>query len=224
MPAGPPLQRRPRPGEVTLRQLAAALRLSPQQTSIRALRQGWPRRESPRQGKLAYFAAAGLPAYVREALADPPAAIEPAAFAATPEIAAACGVTDQTARNWARREQWPSEPMGRQCAGLPGPGRPPLQFPLACLPRWVRIAVLDRRSPDPDEPCARCGAGIPGNLLCECARCGASVCAGCLADEYCGPCRRESNRWRRRNGPRLRKAAEALATNRAARGEGAADA
>lgn len=220
MPARPPLQRRPRPGEVTLQQLAAVLRLSPQQTAIRALRQGWPRREPPRRGKIAYFIAAGLPASVQEALANPPAEIEPAAFAMAAEIARAMDVTEWTARKWARREQWPSEPMGRQCASLPGPGRPPLQFPLAALPRWIRIAVLDRRSPDPDEPCARCDAAIPGNLLCECARCGESVCARCLADEYCGPCRRESNRWRRRNGPRLRKAAEALAASRAARGEG----
>lgn len=224
MPARPPLQRRPRPGEVTLIEAARALRLSTQTCAMRATRQGWPRREAPQQGRLAYFIAAGLPAYVREALADLAAAFDPEAFATAAEIARALGVKVEAARYLARREEWPFERPGRQSAGLPGCGRPPLQFPLACLPRWVRIAVRDARSPVPDwmeiEPCARCGKRLPADALCECGRCGKSACAGCLAGEYCHSCRRESNRWRRRNGPRLRKAAKALAASRAARGEG----
>ncbi|MDE0109937.1 MAG: hypothetical protein OXN96_19195 [Bryobacterales bacterium] len=219
MPARPPLQRRPRPGEVTLETLAAVLRLSPQSTRVRAWRQGWPRREPPRKGKIAYFVVAGLPAYVREALANPPAAIEPEAFATAAEIARAMDVTEWTVRKRACREEWPSERPGRQSAGLPGPGRPPLQFPLAGLPRHVRIAVLDRRSPDPDEPCAQCERRVPGNLLCWCSRCERSVCAQCLDGEYCGPCRREL-KARRRYSRRPRKAALALAANRAAKGEG----
>ena len=168
--------------------------------------------------------AAGVTVQAARRGEDPPAIDSCSDRADLKEIAAALGVSYNTAARYARLEEWPFDSRVPRSDRELGRGGPANLYPLACLPRYVRIAVTDRRAPnlEPDEPCAAAGCErqVPGNLLCICGRCGESVCADCMDGEYCDPCRRESNRWRRRNGSRLRKAAEALAANRAARGEG----
>ena len=219
--------------EASLSEIARAAGVTVQAAWGRARRQGWPCRYitcgdvgSRGARRMRLFPLASLPEAARQAVLaarrgeDPPA-IDDSGRADLAEIAAALGVSYVTAMHWARREEWPFDSKVPRSERELGRGGPSNLYPLACLPRWVRIAVLDRRSPDPDEPCARCGAGIPGNLLCMCARCGESVCAGCLDSEYCGQCRREL-KARRRYSHRPRKAAIALARNRAARGEGVA--
>ena len=223
--------------EASLSEIAAALGISVQAASGRADRHGWPCRhavleDGPAGGRRGarlrrLFPLASLPEAARQAVLaarrgeDPPA-IDPCGDRSDlAEIAAALGVSYVTAMHWARREEWPFDAAVPRSERELGRGGPSNLYPLACLPRWVRIAVLDRRSPDPDEPCARCGKPVPGNLLCMCARCEASVCAGCMDGECCEQCRREL-KARRRYSRRPRKAALALARSRAARGEGVA--
>lgn len=219
--------------ETSLSEIAKAVGVTVQAVWGRARRQGWPcryatladgRKRGARRTRL--FPLASLPDAAREAVlaaraGEAPPAIDPRADRADlAEIAAALGISYNTAATWSRREDWLFDSNVPRSDRELGPGGPSKLYPLACLPRYVRIAVLDRRAPDPDEPCARCEKRVPGNLLCWCSRCDQSVCADCMADEYCGECRREL-KARRRYSRRPRKAAEALAANRAARGEAA---
>ncbi len=220
--------------EASLSEIAKAAGVTVQAAWGRAERQGWPSQyvtsaDGRGARRMRLFPLDSLPKAMREALLaarrgeDPPAIDSCSDCADLKEIAAALGVSYNTAARYARLEEWPFDSRVSRSDRELGRGGPSNLYPLACLPRYVRIAITDRRAPnlEPDEPCAAAGCErqVPGNLLCICGRCGESVCADCMDGEYCDPCRRQLKARRRYDWPRRRKAALALAANRAARGE-----